>query len=154
MKPAKTLRLTPRKLAAQKTPMTSKEVLAHVVTALEDGKAEQLLVIDLAGKSDMADFMVIASGQSQRQVAALSGRIVESLKAQFKLNSGVEGMPSADWVVVDAGDVIVHLFRPEIREFYQLEKMWGAHFPETDAAFHPQSTKSTFMNPSVLLPTE
>ncbi len=130
---AKTVRLTP----SDPTPPAVASVLQHVLTVLEDGKAESPVVINLAGKSTMADFMVIASGQSQRQVGALCNRLVESLKATFRLNSGVEGMPNADWVVLDIGDVIVHLFRPEIREFYQLEKMWGASFPESEASTSP-----------------
>jgi len=127
---AKTVRLTP----SDPTPPAAASVLQHVLTVLDDGKAESPVVINLAGKSTMADYMVIASGQSQRQVGALCNRLVESLKATFRLNSGVEGMPNADWVVLDIGDVIVHLFRPEIREFYQLEKMWGANFPEGESA--------------------
>jgi ribosome-associated protein len=133
---AKTVRLTP----SEPTPPAAASVVQHVLTVLEDGKAEAPVVINLADKSTIADYMVIASGQSQRQVGALCSRLVESLKATFRLNSGVEGMPNADWVVLDIGDVIVHLFRPEIREFYQLEKMWGASFPEGEASASSSAT--------------
>ncbi|MFN6980042.1 MAG: ribosome silencing factor, partial [Gemmobacter sp.] len=80
--------------------------------------------IDLRGRSEMADHMVIASGRSSRQVAAISEKLTERLKEQFGILCKVEGKETGDWVLIDAGDVIVHVFRPEVREFYQLEKMW------------------------------
>lgn len=80
--------------------------------------------IDLAGKSDMADFMVVASGRSSRHVAALSEKLTDRLKAEAGIRAKIEGKDTADWVLIDAGDVIVHLFRPEVRSYYQIEKMW------------------------------
>ena len=98
--------------------------LAHILKSLEDDKAEDVVEIDLKGKSDMADYMVIASGRSSRQVGAISEKLVDRLKQDFKISAKVEGKDAGDWVLIDAGDVIVHIFRPEVREFYQLEKMW------------------------------
>ena len=97
--------------------------------SLDDDKAEDVVVIDLAGKTTIADYMIIASGRSNRQVGAMA----EHLNRKFR-DAGVpaveiEGLPQADWVLIDAGDVIVHLFRPEVRSFYQLEKMWGVEPP-------------------------
>ena len=99
--------------------------------SLEDDKAEETVVIDLTGKSDIADFMVIASGRSQRQVGAMAEHLQEKLKQEIGSVS-VEGRVRCDWVLIDGGDVIVHLFRPEVRAFYNLEKMWGAELPELD----------------------
>jgi ribosome-associated protein len=97
-----------------------------VVTAqLEDDKAEDVVVIELSGKSTMADHMVIASGRSTRQVGAMADHLREKLKAAGLSEVAVEGQTRCDWVLVDGGDVIVHLFRPEVRSFYNLEKMWG-----------------------------
>lgn len=93
--------------------------------SLDDDKAEDVAVIDLAGKSSLADFMVIASGTSQRQVGAMAEHLRERAKAAGYPGLSVEGLPHCDWVLLDAGDVIVHLFRPEVRAFYDLEKMWG-----------------------------
>lgn len=90
------------------------------------------MVIDLHGKTSIADYMVIASGRSQRQVGALAEHLIEKLKRTFKSPISAEGRQQCDWVLVDAGDVIVHIFRPEVREFYNLEKMWGMALPEPD----------------------
>lgn len=92
---------------------------------LDDGKAEGIAVIDLTGKSSMADYMIVASGRSSRQVGALAEQLVEKLKSAGHRTPGVEGRGQGDWVLVDAGDIVVHLFRPEIRSLYNLEKMWG-----------------------------
>lgn len=97
---------------------------ASVLKALEEGQAEDIVSIPLAGKSAIADHMVIASGRSGRQVTALAQRVEAALKQQGR-SARVEGMASADWVLIDAKDVIVHLFRPEVRQFYALEKMWA-----------------------------
>jgi len=105
---------------------TSDTLLAHILTSLEDDKAEDVVSIALKGKSEMADFMVICSGRSSRQVASISDKLTERLKESFGIISKVEGKDQGDWVLIDAGDVIVHVFRPEVREFYQLEKMWMA----------------------------
>ncbi len=104
--------------------LTSEELLEHILTSLEDDKAEEIVKIDLRGKSEMADYMVIASGRSSRQVAAISEHLVDTLKQDHGRLSKIEGKDAGDWVLIDTGDVIVHVFRPEVREFYQLEKMW------------------------------
>ena len=102
------------------------ELLQVIRTSLDDDKAEDVVEIDLRGKSEMADHMVIASGRSSRQVAAISDKLVERVKEATGRSAKVEGKDAADWVLIDAGDVIVHVFRPEVRDFYQLEKMWMA----------------------------
>lgn len=102
------------------------QLLSLIISSLEQDGAEDILDIPLAGKSPVADFMVIATGRSTRQVSALCDNLVERLKHDAGVASRVEGKEAADWVLVDAGDVVVHLFRPEVREFYQLEKMWQA----------------------------
>ena len=104
--------------------LTSETLLEQVIDSLTDDKAEEVVQIDLRGKTEMADYMVIASGRSTRQVSAMSEKLVDRLKQVFGLISRVEGKETGDWVLIDAGDVIVHIFRPEVREFYQLEKMW------------------------------
>ncbi|MDF1794056.1 MAG: ribosome silencing factor [Thalassobaculaceae bacterium] len=100
-----------------------------VMTSLDDDKAEDIVAIDLAGKSAIGDCMVIATGRSSRQVAAMADHLCRKLKDQGVDGVTVEGQSRGDWVLVDAGDIIVHLFRPEVREFYGLEKMWGATPP-------------------------
>lgn len=100
------------------------ELLEIIRKSLDDDKAEDVVEIDLRGKSEIADWMVIASGRSSRQVAAIAEKLVERVKAATGTTAKVEGKDTADWVLIDAGDVIVHVFRPEVREFYQLEKMW------------------------------
>ena len=111
-------------------------VLDLVETSLDDDKAQGVIVIDLRGKSAIADHMVIASGTSSRQVAAMADHLLEKLKAAGVRDSSVEGLSQGDWVLIDAGDVIVHLFRPEVRSFYNLEKMWGVAIPENPLAMH------------------
>ena len=101
-------------------------LLDGVLRSLDDDKAEDVVAIDLAGKSEMADHMVIASGRSSRQVTSIADKLVERLKADFGVIAKIEGKDAGDWVLIDAGDVIVHVFRPEVRAFYQLEKMWMA----------------------------
>ncbi|MFP4328650.1 MAG: ribosome silencing factor, partial [Paracoccaceae bacterium] len=91
---------------------------------LDDSKAEDVVQIDLRGKSAMADHMVVCSGRSSRQVASIAEKLVDELKQDLGILSRMEGKETGDWVLIDAGDVIVHVFRPEVREFYQLEKMW------------------------------
>nr|WP_093420606.1 ribosome silencing factor [Tranquillimonas alkanivorans] len=104
--------------------LTSEQLLQHILTSLEDDKAEDVVKVDLRGKSEMADYMVIASGRSSRQVASISEKLVDRLKQEHGRQCKVEGKDAGDWVLIDTGDVIVHVFRPEVREFYQLEKMW------------------------------
>lgn len=107
--------------------------LAKLVTGqLDADKAEDILTIDLRGKSSMADHIVIASGTSTRQVAAMAEHLVEKLKAN-RYRVALEGMPQADWVLVDAGDIVIHLFRPEVRSYYNLERMWAASEPAATA---------------------
>jgi len=109
-----------------RTPPAASDLLKLVETSLDDDKAQDVTVIDLKGKTDIADFMVIASGTSQRQVGAMTDHLQEKIKAQGLRGAAIEGAPQCDWVLIDAGDVVVHLFRPEVRQFYDLEKMWGA----------------------------
>jgi ribosome-associated protein len=103
---------------------TSKLLLDRILTSLKNDKAEDIVQIDLRGKSSIGDYMVIASGRSSRQVTAISEKLVDNVKKDFGRSSKVEGKNAGDWVLIDTGDVIVHVFRPEVREFYQLEKMW------------------------------
>ncbi len=102
----------------------SNELLDVILHALEKDKAEEVVAISLAGKSEMADHMVICSGRSTRQVVAIAEKLGERLKRDLGVVCRFEGKEQGDWVLIDAGDVIVHVFRPEVREFYQLEKMW------------------------------
>ena len=111
-------------LAASTQPLTSDAILAAVLSSLDDDKAEDVVQIDLRGKSAMADGMVIATGRSSRQVAAMSEKLVDRLKSAFGLHCKIEGKDTGDWVLIDTGDIVVHVFRPEVRDFYQLEKMW------------------------------
>lgn len=115
---------TPPALTDHKDPL-----LALVLESLDDDQAQDLVTIDLEGKSSIADFMVIASGRSTRQVAAMAQKLGEKLKNNGFGHPRIEGLPAADWVLVDAGGVIVHLFRPEVRSFYNLERMWGFDGP-------------------------
>ena len=101
------------------------QILKLITTSLDDDKAENILTIPLQGKSAMADYMVVASGTSSRQVAAMAEHIEFKLKQNKIAILGLEGLRQADWVLIDANDVIVHLFRPEVREFYGLERMWA-----------------------------
>ena len=105
---------------------TASRLLDLILTSLDDDKAEDVIVIDLRGKSEMADHMVIASGRSTRQVVSISEKLTDRLKQELRILSKVEGKEDGDWVLIDTGDVVVHVFRPEVREFYQLEKMWLA----------------------------
>ncbi|WP_343232606.1 ribosome silencing factor [Microvirga antarctica] len=101
---------------------------------LEDMKAEDTVEIDLAGKTSIADTMFVTSGRSHRHVGAIADRVIKELKDRGFGNARVEGMPACDWVLIDAGDVLVHIFRPEVRGFYNLEKMWGADRPHDTAS--------------------
>lgn len=116
---------------ATKDPIATKDVvfvdkmLSEINECLEDNKAIDMTTIDLQGKTSLTDYMVIASGRSQRHVGAMADHVVRSLKQHGFGKAQIEGLPQADWVLIDAGDVIVHLFKPEVREFYNLEKMWS-----------------------------
>ena len=105
----------------------------QIIAWLEDAKAEELVSIPLEGKSSIADYMIIVSGRSDRHVGAIAEQLEKKLKTAGRANVRTEGKPSCDWVLVDAGDVIVHVFRPEVREFYNLEKMWSANRPGEEA---------------------
>ena len=118
-----------RKAKASLKAHPTKPLLDRIIHFLEDDKALDLSVIDLEGKSTLADFMVVVSGSSQRHVGAMADHLVEKLKAEGFGRERPEGLPDANWVVIDAHDVIVHLFRPEVRHFYNLEKMWAANLP-------------------------
>jgi ribosome-associated protein len=97
-----------------------------VLASLEDSKAENIVSIDIQGKSSLGDYMVIASGRSHRHVSAVADHLLKALKDAGLGNARVEGLAGADWVLIDSGDIIVHVFRPEVRDFYNLEKMWQA----------------------------
>jgi len=99
-------------------------MLDLVLNSLQDDKAEDIVTIELQGKSQIADYMVVASGRSTRQVSAIAEKLSERLKQNMGVIARIEGKGAGDWVLLDAGDIIVHVFRPEVREFYQLEKMW------------------------------
>jgi ribosome-associated protein len=109
-----------------------KSTLTLIETSLDDDKAENIVAIDLAGKSSIADFMVIATGRNQRQLSAMADHLVKKLKDQGLGPVPIEGAERGDWVLIDAGDVIVHLFRPEMRTHYNLEKMWDVTLPEPE----------------------
>lgn len=103
-------------------------LLDVILTALEDAKAEDTIAIDITGKSSLSDHMVVTSGRSNRHVAAVADQVIKALRENGYDKPRIEGLPAADWVLVDASDVIVHIFRPEVREFYNIEKMWSAEF--------------------------
>lgn len=124
----------PRRKQAPGTssPDPSRRLLATIEKSLDDDKAEDVVVIDLHGKSSMADYLVIASGRSQRQLHAMADHLQVRLKEHGATEVGIEGARVGDWVLVDGGDIVVHLFKPEVRRFYNLEKMWGLALPEAD----------------------
>ena len=103
---------------------------ATLLVSLDDAKAEDVVTIDLAGKTSIADLMIIASGRSSTHVASIADRIMKALKEEGFGTPRVEGLTHGDWVLIDAGDAIVHIFRPEVRQFYNLEKMWGGARPD------------------------
>lgn len=128
---------SPREGAPRSTPPSGfasfrakpNSLLEIVLDTLDDAKAEDVVNIDLKGKTSIGDHMVVASGRSQRHVGAMADQLARRLKDAGYGRARVEGLPHADWVLIDAGDVIVHIFRPEVREFYNLEKMWSADRP-------------------------
>jgi ribosome-associated protein len=107
-----------------------------VLRSLDDDQAQDVVTINLQGKSNIADHMVIASGRSTRQVASMAQKLSERIKQDLGRSVRIEGLPVADWVLIDADDVIVHIFRPEVRSFYNLERMWGFEGGGTAAAAH------------------
>jgi ribosome-associated protein len=108
----------------------SEALLPHVMAWLDDAKAENVVAIDIRGKSSIGDYMVIASGRSDRHVGAIADQVQRKLKEAGFGRVRMEGQPQCDWVLIDAGDIVVHVFRPEVREFYNLEKMWSAPRPD------------------------
>lgn len=106
-------------------PSSTRETLQIVLSRLEEMKAEDVITIDLNGKTSIADFMVVASGRSNRHVGSVADNVVQELKKAGRKDIRVEGQPHCEWVLIDTGDVIVHVFRPEVRDFYGLEKMWA-----------------------------
>ncbi len=108
--------------------------LTDVLAWLDEAKAEDIVAIDLKGKSTIADHMVIASGRSDRHVGAIGDQLQKKLKESGLGRVRVEGMDACDWVLIDTGDLIIHIFRPEVREFYKLEKMWSGERPQDDTA--------------------
>ncbi|PKU24288.1 ribosome silencing factor [Telmatospirillum siberiense] len=113
-------------------PLDPDKLVELVVASLDDDKAEETVVIDLRGRSSLGDHLVIATGRSQRQVGAMADHLMEKLKHQG-LPVSVEGMTQGDWVLIDGGDIVIHLFRPEVRSFYNLEGMWGVRPAEKTA---------------------
>ena len=113
---------------------TDQSLLNIIIAQLEDAKAEDIVAISLDGKTAIADNMVVASGRSNRHVGAIADQLVEKLKEAGHRHIRVEGMDQCDWVLVDAVDVVVHLFRPEVRSFYNLEKLWSQHSPQEPRA--------------------
>lgn len=124
--------LAPRR--AQSAAAASASLHRLIVDTLDDAKADDIVSIELAGKSSLGDYMIVASGRSQRHAGAIADRLLEKLKEKGIRDTKVEGMPLCDWVLIDAGDVIVHIFRPEARAFYNIEKMWGSDKPKLEAA--------------------
>ncbi|NVE95441.1 ribosome silencing factor [Altererythrobacter lutimaris] len=112
-------------MAANSLDLSPDALHALVMSQLDDDQAQEIVTIPLAGKSSIADHMVIASGRSTRQVASIAQKLAEKIKQAGFGPARVEGLPAADWVLIDAGDVVVHLFRPEVRSFYNLERMWA-----------------------------
>ena len=112
-------------ISKPRTEFNTDQILELITTSLDDDKAENILTIPLRGKSAIADYMIVASGTSSRQVAAMAEHIEFKLKQNKIAILGLEGLRQADWVLIDANDVVVHLFRPEVREFYGLERMWA-----------------------------
>ena len=118
----------------RKAPAASKKLLGLVEKSLDDDKAENVVAIDLTGKSSIADYMVIASGRSARQLGAMAQHLQAKLKASGIKRVGVEGATAGDWLLIDGGDIVIHLFRPDVRGVYNLEKMWGMELPEQERA--------------------
>jgi ribosome-associated protein len=126
-------RRSPR-LATARRELAAADALKQVLHSLSESKAEDIVPIDITGKSPLGDYMVVASGRSNRHVAAIAERLLTDLKEAGARDVRVEGLRAGDWVLLDAGDVIVHVFRPEVRAFYNLEKMWSAEHPAAPVA--------------------
>ena len=130
--------VTPLREATKVPPVmpadTANDLHEMILAQLDDDQAQEVVSIPLEGKSSVADYMVIASGRSTRQVAAMAQKLAEKVKQNGHGPARVEGLPAADWVLIDAGDVVVHLFRPEVRSFYNLERMWSFESGEAQAS--------------------
>jgi ribosome-associated protein len=131
---AETTTATPATTKITGPSQATSALLANVVHWLDEAKAENIVTIDLAGKSSIGDFMVIASGRSDRHVGAIGDQLVRLLKENGAARVRIEGLEACDWVLIDTGDIIVHVFRPEVREFYKLEKMWSGERPGEETA--------------------
>ena len=118
----------PTKSQPKPSETTQPQMIDVVLQSLDDAKAEQTVAIDITGKSSLSDHMVVTSGRSNRHVGAVADQLVKALRDNGFGKPRIEGLPHCDWVLVDGGDVIVHIFRPEVREFYNIEKMWSAEF--------------------------
>jgi ribosome-associated protein len=123
-KTGKSARKTTTQAAALKAQPDADKALSTILSRLDDMKAEETVTIDLRGKSAFSDYMVVASGRSNRHVGSIAENVAKGLKEPGLKNIHIEGLPNCDWVLIDSGDVIVHVFRPEVREFYNLERMW------------------------------
>jgi ribosome-associated protein len=120
----KTARKTSTKAAALKALPDADKTLNLILSRLDDMKAEETVTIDLRGKSAFSDYMIVTSGRANRHVGAIAENVAKSLKENGIKSLHIEGLPNCDWVLIDSGDVIVHVFRPEVREFYNLERLW------------------------------
>lgn len=117
------------RLATARRDLTATDAHLTVLNSLDEAKAEDIVSIDIIGKSPLGDYMIVASGRSPRHVGAIAERLMEDLKEAGAQDIRVEGLRNSDWVLIDTGDVIVHIFRPEVRSFYNIEKMWQADQP-------------------------
>ena len=121
----KTARKTSTQAAALKAQPDADETLNMILSRLDDMKAEETVTIDLRGKSAFSDYMIVTTGRANRHVGAIAENVTKALKENGIRNIHVEGLPNCDWVLIDSGDVVVHVFRPEVREFYNLERLWA-----------------------------
>ena len=129
----KTARKTSTKAVALKALPDADKTLNLILSRLDDMKAEETVTIDLRGKSAFSDYMIVTTGRANRHVGSIAENVTKALKETGIKSIHVEGMPNCDWVLIDSGDVIVHVFRPEVREFYNLEKMWTSDKPTAKA---------------------
>ena len=142
------LKLTESETVSMPSPQDSKESrdLANLILdVLDEHSAQEIIEIDIRGKSSISDYMIVASGRSNRHVGTLSDYLIKSLKNTGKKNIGIEGLKSCDWVLIDVGDVIVHLFRPEVRAFYNIEKIWSMPSPlglNEKIQYDPENTET------------
>jgi ribosome-associated protein len=142
------IKLTESETVSMPSPQDSKESrdLANLILdVLDEHSAQDIIEIDIRGKSSISDYMIVTSGRSNRHVGALSDYLIKSLKNIGKKNIGIEGLKSCDWVLIDVGDVIVHLFRPEVRAFYNIEKIWSMPSPlnlNKKIQYDPENTEA------------